>query len=398
MYRSAPQTAFGDTLRLMTTRVVVLGAGFGGLEVSAGLSDLLGRDADVTLIDSAESFVFGFSKLDVMFRGDPLSDAALNYREYNRPGVTFVNAEITAIDPVNRTAVTDRGTFGGDVMVVALGAGYDMGATPGLADLGHEFYSVPGAARAREALAGFTGGDIVIGVCGNGFKCPPAPNECALLLHDLLVERGIRDRSTVSVVIPMPVPLPPSPDLSREILQRYEERGIEFVPNTRVTALESDADGAKTALLKSGARLPFDLFLGVPIHRAPQVVLDSGLAPDGWIPVDKGTAATSFPGVYAVGDVTSVGTPKAGVFAEGAAAVVARQLVASLRGDEAPAGYDGTGRCYVELGGGEVGGVLVDFFSDPGRPQGWFTEPSQDTRDAKTAFGQERKSRWFSPA
>ena len=380
----------------MATSVLVLGAGFGGLETCARLDDLLGDEVEITLIDKGSGFVFGFSKLDVMFGRREEDAVQLRYDGYARPRVRFVNETITSIDPAARTATTDRGTYAADVLVVALGADYAMDATPGLVELGTEFYSVAGAFAARETLAAFPGGDVVIGVCGPGFKCPPAPNECALLLHDMLTERGVRDRGSIRVVVPMGIPLPPSPELSAAILQRYAERGIEYVGGHRVVALERTADGAgREAVLDDGTRLPFDLFLGIPVHRVPEVVAASGLAENGWIPVDKGTAATRFPGVYAVGDVTSVGTPKAGIFAERAADAMVDHIVARIRGEAEPPGYDGTGACYVELGSGEVGGIAVDFFSEPGHPLGWFTEPSDETARLKSAFGAEREARWF---
>jgi sulfide:quinone oxidoreductase len=149
------------------------------------------------------------------------------------------------------------------------------------------------------------------------------------------------------------------------------------------------------AVLDDGMRLPYDLFLGVPVHRAPAVVEASGMTEDGWIPVDKATLATRFPRVYAVGDVTSVGTPKAGVFAEGAARVVADRLIARIRGEDEPPGYDGTGACWIEFGGHEVARVDVDFFSTPGRPTGTFTAPSPETASEKAGFGSSRRTRWF---
>ena len=194
---------------------------------------------------------------------------------------------------------------------------YGCAVLPALLDAGQcaayaAAYARPDMFRSRVVMErhGFGGGDVVIGVCGPGFKCPPAPHETALLLHDALTARGLRERSSIRVVIPMPVPLPPSPELSAAVLARYAERGIEFIGGHRVVALERTPDGARTeAVLHDGTRLPFDLFLGIPVHKAPPVVAASGLAENGWIPVDKGTAATRFPDVYAVGDVTSVGTP-----------------------------------------------------------------------------------------
>ncbi len=141
--------------------------------------------------------------------------------------------------------------------------------------------------------------------------------------------------------MPFGVPIPPSPESSQAILAAFAERGIRFVKDTLVTALDP---GRKVAVLSDGSEMPYALFLGVPVHRVPKVVAESGLAEaDWWIPVDKKTLATKFPGVYAVGDVNGVGTPKAGVFAEGAAQVVAAEIIAQLRGGPEPEGYRGTG-------------------------------------------------------
>ncbi len=376
----------------MNPSVLVLGAGFGGLEIASRLSEQLDGTADVTLIDRADAFVFGFSKLDMMF-GKRTPDAIrLPYGDYATRGVRFRCETITSIDPVARSVVTDAGTYEADILVVALGADFDLAATPGLADAGNEFYTVPGAAVVRDLLPSFLSGRAVIGVCGTPFKCPPAPSETALLLDDYLRARGLRDAVDIKVVIPFGLPVPPSPAMSEAILARFAERAIEFVKSRKVDALDA-ATGE--VVLSDGTRLPYDLFLGIPVHRAPAVVEASGLAEGGWIPVDKGSGATRFSGVYAVGDVTSVGTPKAGVFAERAARVVADQLVARIRGEQEPPGYDGTGACWMEFGGGEVARVDVDFFAVPGHPQGTFTEPSARLVEEKVEFGSSRRVRWF---
>ena len=102
------------------------------------------------------------------------------------------------------------------------------------------------------------------------------------------------------------------------------------------------------------------------------------------VPVDPGSLLTRYPDVFAVGDVTSVSTAKAGVFAEGQARVVADQLAARIGGTPNPPGYDGTGSCYIEFGYQEVARVDVDFFSTPGRPSGTFTPPSPATADGNS--------------
>jgi sulfide:quinone oxidoreductase len=375
----------------MTPRVVVLGAGFGGLEIATILSDALGERLDLTLIDKGDAFVFGYSKLDVMFGRAAPESVRVPYRSIAKPGVRFRRERIEAIDPVARRVTTEAGTHDADILVVALGADYDVGATPGLAEGGHEFYSVAGAEGLRRVIPGFSRGHAIVGVTSAPFKCPPAPSEAALLLHDHLAARGVRDACEITLVMPFGVPIPPSPDTSRALLAAFSERGIRFVPDRFVRAL--DPSGG-VAILSDGGEMPCDLFLGIPKHRVPEVVAASGMAEDGWIPVDRKTLATRFPSVYAVGDVTSVGTPKAGVFSEGAARVVAASILADLGGGGRPAPYAGAGACYVEFGSGRVGRVDVDFFSGP-KPTGSFTEPSEETVREKQRFGSSRLARWF---
>ena len=141
-------------------RLLVLGAGFGGLELTTRLSDTFGDDVDVVLIDQNDAFVFGFSKLDVMFgRSQPAAVRHL-YRDFMKPGARFVQSTIRSIDPVAKRVETDAGSFDADLLVVALGADLDPSATPGLVEGGHEFYTVAGAFALRDVLANFAGGRV----------------------------------------------------------------------------------------------------------------------------------------------------------------------------------------------------------------------------------------------
>ncbi|MEW5915187.1 MAG: hypothetical protein AB1762_02225 [Gemmatimonadota bacterium] len=150
----------------------------------------------------------------------------------------------------------------------------------------------------------------------------------------------------------------------------------------------------RVAMLDDASEMLYDLFVGIPKHRVPDVVAASGLTENGWIPVNRQNLKTRFPGVYALGDVTSVGTAKAGTFSEGAARVVAASLLAELQGGERPAPYEGAGTCYVEFGEGRVARVDVNFFSGP-LPNGTFTEPSLSVTAEKQLFGSSRRTRWF---
>jgi sulfide:quinone oxidoreductase len=373
----------------MRCKVLILGAGFAGLELATMLSDAFGEDADVVVIDKGEAFVFGYSKLDVMFGRTTVDAVRLPYRDLAKPGVRFLRETITAIDPDERRVTTDGGTYEADALVVALGADYDFDATPGLAETGNEFYSLDGAARLAGLLPAFGRGRAVVGVCGAPFKCPPAPSEAALLLHDYLSVRGVRDDCEITFVIPFGTPVPPSPETSQALVAAFAERGIDFVPGRRVAALENGR-----AVLDDGTELPFDLFLGVPRHRAPDVVIASGMTVDGYVPVSPQTLETQHPSVYAVGDVATAGVPKAGVFAEGAARAVAASLIARRRGEDDQATHTGRGSCYIEFGGGSVGRVDVDFLGGP-KPTGTFQAPSAALVAEKEHFGSSRRARWF---
>jgi sulfide:quinone oxidoreductase len=375
-------------------RIVVLGAGFGGLELTTRLSDEFGSDVDIVLIDRSDGFVFGFSKLDVMFGRTSPQAVHHRYADIVKPGVQFVQSTIRSIDPTARHVETDDGSFDADILVVALGADLHPEATPGLVEGGREFYTVPGAFGLRDTLGEFAGGRVVVGVTSTPFKCPPAPSETVLLLHDLFTERGIRDRCELALVMPMGVPIPPSPAASEALLAAFAERGIEWHPERLVRGIDPER---KVALLSDDSEMPFDLFLGVPVHRVPEVVAESGLTVDGWIPVDSLTLETSFPGVYAVGDVTSVGTPKAGVFAEGQAVVAADRIAQVIRGGEASAEYDGRGLCYLEFGHDNVAKVDVTFVSGQA-PFGGLEGPSPELAADKVEFGTSRVQRWFGPA
>jgi sulfide:quinone oxidoreductase len=373
------------------TSVLILGAGFAGLELATVLSSEVPDEVDVTIVDSSDAFVFGFSKLDLMFGRADLAGVRVPYANLHKPSVRFAQETVISIDPERRRVTTDAATYEPDILVVALGADLDPAATPGLVEEGSEFYTVEGAARVSQLLPAFGGGDVIIGVLGNFFKCPAAPFETALMLHDYLEARGRRSASTISIVSPMATPIPISPEASAGILEAIGERDIEWRPQSKVTSLDPVT---KIATLADGDTMPYGLFLGVPVHRASKVVEDSALAEDGWIPVDHRTFATTFEGVYAIGDVTSAPVPRVGAIAEGEARTLAEVLIHQIKGGEAPDDYRGKATCYIEFGGAKVARFDANFLSGP-TPFGTFTPASEGIAASKAEFGAARRRRWF---
>ena len=377
----------------MKKHVLILGAGFGGLELATRLSERIPDAVRVTLLDRNDAFFFGFSKLDVMLGRQSAEEVKLYYRHIAKDGVEFRQEMVTGIDPVARRVTTGAGSYDADFVVVALGADYDMAATHGFEAGGHEYYTLAGAERLRDALADFDGGRVLVSVLGQPFKCPPAPFEGSFLLHEYFMQRGIRDSVQMSTTFPMQRPVPVTGAVAQMFRDALAERGVEELPQRLVTGIDPNT---RMAQLASGETLPYDLFVGIPVHRAPDVLAASGLTVNGWVPVDQDNLRTQFPGVYALGDVcTGPRTvPKAGIFAESAALVVADDIAAAISGAEPPAPFEGSGVCYAEFGAGLVSKVEVNFLRGNG-PEAQRYDPSREYALEKEQFGATRRARWF---
>ena len=377
----------------MKKHVLILGAGFGGLELATRLSETIPDLVQITLLDRNDSFFFGFSKLDVMMGEQSPDDARMYYRDIAKEGVEFRQETVTAIDPSARRVTTDADSYDADFIAVAMGADYDMAATPGLEEGGHEYYTMAGAERLRDVLAEFGGGRVLVSVLGAPFKCPPAPFEGAFLMHDLFTERGIRDSVEMASTFPMDRPVPVTGEVSQMFRDALASRGIEEMSQTLVTSIDP---ATKTAQLKSGDTLSYDLFVGIPRHYAPDPLTAAGLAVDGWVPVDQTNLRTTFPQVYALGDVCTGPriVAKAGIFAENAARVVADDIVATIENGAPPSPYEGWGICYAEFGEGLVSKVEVNFLGGES-PVADRNEPSREYAAEKAEFGASRRARWF---
>jgi sulfide:quinone oxidoreductase len=114
------------------------------------------------------------------------------------------------------------------------------------------------------------------------------------------------------------------------------------------------------------------------------------------VPVDQTNLRTGFPHVYALGDVcTGPRTvPKAGIFAESAAVVVADDITAELTAEDPPPPYEASGVCYAEFGGGLVSKVELNFLRCES-PAAARREPSRAYAAEKAEFGATRCKRWF---
>jgi len=362
------------------SRTLILGGGFGGIAAANALRRLLPPEHPVTVVERNTAFHVGAGKTWVMLGEKTPEQISRPVADLLDRGVALVPGVVQGLDLARGAVATDHGELRGDFLVLALGAELDLAGVPGLSEAAQTFYTVDGALRLRAALESFGGGDVAIVIPRAPFKCPPAPYEAAMLLQQALASRGLGEKSHVSIYTVEGAPMATAgPEMGQLIRDELSRRGIAFHPQKK--AVRADV-AARRVVFEDGSDAAFDLLIAVPPHEAPKVVREAGLAgPSGWIPVDPRTlrvaGAAGAAEVYAVGDVTSVplpgrfrpdaplALPKAGVFAEAQGKIVAHQIAARVLGTATGETFDGTGYCFLEVGGGKAMRAEGRFFELP---------------------------------
>lgn len=378
--------------------LVVLGGGTGGLVAAHRLRRRLDPTDRVVVIDRTPTFQFAPSFLWVMTGARRAAQISADRRRLRRAGIEILLADALEIDPARHRITTAETEVRFDRLILALGAELAPDALDGFSAAAHNLYTLEGATTAADALARFEGGRVAVVVSRLPYKCPAAPYEAAFLTEALLGHRGVCDRTTIDVYTPEPFPMPTAgPVLGQALAAMLAERGISLHPETSVEGIDPDS---RRLALAGGDHADYDLLLGIPPHRAPEVARTSGLAAEtGFVPVDPATLATAADGVYAIGDITAIPIaggkflPKAGVFAEAQADVVATNIAAELTGRPAGATFDGSGACFVELGNGRAAFATGNFYAPDG-PQIRLRRAGRHWHLAKVAFEKYWMRRW----
>jgi len=379
--------------------ILVLGGGIGGVVAASRLRKGLSSEHRVVLIEREPDFVFAPSFLWLMTGLRQREKISRPLSKLHKQGIELVQGSIERIDPGTHTVWVDGRKLAGDYLIIALGAELAPETIPGLAEAGHNFYSLAGAEALRDARLGLRSGRVVVLVSAMPFKCPAAPYEAAMLLEYDFRKRKLGEQIEVDLYTPEPGPMPVAgPEVSRQVRQMVEAKGIGYYPEHSVTQVDATARRIQFA---NGASTEFDLLAYVPPHRVPRVVAECGLTGEsGWVPVHRQTLETQFPGVYAIGDVTGImlsmgkPLPKAGVFAHGEAGVVAGNLVNAITGKGKPARFDGQGECFIETGDGKAGFGSGNFFAEP-IPDIKLRQPSRTLHIGKVAFEKYWLFEWF---
>ncbi|MDP6127781.1 MAG: FAD/NAD(P)-binding oxidoreductase [Dehalococcoidales bacterium] len=368
--------------------IVILGGGFGGLIAAKQLRNALPAEHRIVVVEKKSTF--SLSPFNMRFMAGEIKDR----HEVERPlsalantGIEWVHEEIMEIDSTGRKVRTSSGTLEGDYLIVALGAEKDGSSIPGFSESAYDLYGANEALLVNKPLLELDEGRAIVLVCRSPFSCPAAPYEAAFLMDSIFRSRGNRDRVDVAVYTPEGKPMGGAgPAVGDALIGMLTEHNIGFNPQQKLQRIE------KGKIVFEDGEAAFDLLVGIPPHAAPKVVREAGLTDEGgWITVEIDTLETIHPGIYAIGDVTSIkqpnptglSLPKAGVFADEQARVVAANIAAEIRGKDKSRKFDGKGFCYIEVGDGQAAYGSGNFYGYPG-PTVYLEPPSRK-------FHEERK-------
>ncbi len=389
----------GARVLTMSHTAVILGAGVGGLVTANELRKRCAKVDRITVVDRSATHLFAPSLLWLVVGDRTASNIQRPVRELLRHGIEFVRGNVEAIDPTTRGATVDGRSIAGDALVIALGAELSPQTIPGLAEAGHNFYTLAGAESLRRALEEFEGGKVVVLTAAPLYKCPAAPYEAAMLIEDTLRKRGLRTKTTMEMYAAEPGPMGVAgPAVTEAIKAMLRSKDIAYASNRQVVSVDAVS---RTIAFGDGSSAAYDLLAYVPPHRPPRAVVDSGLGGEaGWISVNRATLETTCRGVYAIGDIVSIPLsmakplPRAGVFAEAEGKVVARNIADSWSLRSPTAAFDGHGTCFVEIGNKKAAIGTGNFFAEP-TPQIVLKAPSLKWHLAKVIFEKKWLKRWF---
>ncbi|MEW6604365.1 MAG: FAD/NAD(P)-binding oxidoreductase [Thermoproteota archaeon] len=380
----------------MGKRILILGAGFGGLAAATELRKGLGQDHRVIIIDRKKSFMMGLVKLWILEGSRKLEESQTPLEGLNAKGIEYLNDEVTKIDIAqNRVQAKDHGWIEYDYLIVALGAELAPDRIAGFVGRGYNLYDAQQVPGLREKLLALERGRVAVAIMGMPYKCPPAPYEASMLIDSMLTRHGTRNNIELDIYSPAPIALPVAgPQISANVVDIVSQRGIRFHPSHK---LKSVTDNKLE--FENGSKADYDVLVGIPPHKVPEIVREAGLTDGDWVAVDRKTMKTKFKNVYAVGDVTeikagSLALPKAGIFAEEEAKVAARQIIDEISARPAVATFAGQGYCFMDVGNSRAGYLEGDFFN-PAGPSLRLEAPSERNFQKKQDFERTRLKEWL---
>ena len=375
----------------MSKKVVIVGSGMAGSIIANGLARKLTREldngtAEIIVIGATDKHLYQPGLLYLAFGRTRESELVRNQRELLDKRIKFHVDPATHIDVDAKKVTTASGkVYEGNYLVIATGSRLVPESVPGLAEGAHNFYSVDGAKKMRDALKTFEGGKVVVNV-NAPHKCPVAPIEITLMLRDYLKEKGVLEKSEITYTYPVGRVHAMEP-VANWAAPEFEKLGIkaETLFNTKEVNVKK-----KTITSEEGTTLSYDFLVTIPPHKGQQVVEDSiPEAKGGWCPTDKTKLyLEGKTDVFICGDTTNIPISKAGSTAHFEADTIVDNIGSLIQEGTMARDYDGKVFCFIETGK-DTGSYVWFNYTTPPNPG----PPSKSVHRFKLAYN---KMYWLS--
>jgi sulfide:quinone oxidoreductase len=261
-------------------------------------------------------------------------DISRSLSRLHKRNVKVIQSEIVGIDPIRQEVSLQNGKLNYDFLIVSLGLQTRPDLVPGFAESSLHPWEMDGAVRLRDALAGFRGGRIAVGIPLGPYRCPPAPYEAQWMIDGIFRQRGIREHVEIEYFTRDPEPTGEASNPVVWMDAESKRRGIKQIYDFVPCSIDPEKKEVRGLY---NFKIPYDLLVMVPPHRPAQVLLDSGLADtESGIRVDYETLQTKWDNVYAIGDCADMPASKAGGVAHQEADVLAHNLAVQITGKGRP--------------------------------------------------------------
>ncbi|MHB8124758.1 MAG: NAD(P)/FAD-dependent oxidoreductase [Desulfitobacteriaceae bacterium] len=379
-------------------KTLILGGGIGGIVAANVLKKAMGSSMQVTVVDREPNHYFASSFPLLMIGEKKPSKITRELKRLERKRIEVLHSEVKKLDLPGHRVTTNQGDLDYDYLIISLGVEYHQETVPGFSEFALNAYDFMDVAKINQRLNNFSSGQIVFFISSLPYKCPPAPYEIMFLLDQFFRRRGLRHKVKLTIVTPdySPEPLA-APKVGQSIRKMLKEKDIELITEAKVLEVEKNA-----LILDHGTKIPADLLLGIAPHWTPEVLRNTDLVDNsGYVEVNLHTLETAYPGVYCIGDAAAIRlpvigayAPKAGVFADIQADVVAKNIALLSRGVRPKFRYKGKGRCIMNTGFGRARYSTVHYYKEP-QPFIILLRPTRLAYWAKVMFEKYWFKRWF---
>ncbi len=360
-------------------KVLILGAGSGGISVAAKLNHEL-DEGSIAVVDPSENHYY--QPLWTL-AGAGIVDKKVTEKKQKDvipDGVDWIKEKVISIDAdEKKVKLTSDITLEYEFLVVATGLKLNWDKIEGLGDhLGKDgicsIYQYDQVDQAADMIQNFKGGNAIFIMPPVPIKCAGAPQKIMYLADNIFRNKGVREKSKIifanagKAMFGVPV-------FSQALDAIVKEKDIEPKFSHRLTGVDAknkeaffDVTDAQGKVSKE--KLKYDLLHVVPTMSAHDFISQSSLAfqdgdQKGWLAVDKFTLQhTKYPNIFGVGDVTGVPNSKTGAAIRKQYPVVAKNILSVMSGDEPEEKYDGYSSCPLIT---EIGKVMLAEFGYGGK-------------------------------